>query len=492
MTACGQNRNGLRWSIPTKHLNALWTGLWPRMAARIWLDPALQWPDPFDPSGDHRDIGRDLQVWIESFLGRAAVTNPVSVPNELGANDPDIGPQSLVDSGGAPHSTAGSSGFQSALEELHAYLGVPVAHGRAPIYLIGRGGYDFLLSEKGVELWAPPDVGSGSAARAKLLDAYEYRRTGRPPLAIGYVMEGAVGFPDAPTGPGQIDAPVDIRLLKHLCLDPTHAFRYCGVREGARDWVRALPGRKCSRDELADEIRAALGALGAPPVDVQRVVASDDPIEEAAGWIETAEAEAREGRGGQAPDPGHGQGRDRSGNDSRGGKGQGGKGQGEEGQQGVREAREDECIPLSADLYYCHTLTRRCWVVSGTVFRGVLEQFPRAVADHWSDDPGADLKAMDVREECEERLEVALPAGMRFEFQDAPGAPSDPLGIRGNGELWEARHLMVTNTGFLFPAEIGYTDGSGDCVARNRDDLLTAIITGRAGNPVFTDSSACM
>lgn len=460
--ACGENRSSLRWSIPTRHLNALWTGLWPRMAARIWLDAARQWPDPYDPSGDHRDIGRDLQVWIESFLGRAAVANPVSAPGELGAGDPAEAPQSLTDSGGTAHSTAGSCEFREALEALHAYLGVPVAEGRAPIHLVGQGGYDFLLSEKGVELWAPPGIGSGSAARAKLLDAYEYRRTGRPPLAIGYVMEGAVGFPDAPTGPGQIESPVDIRLLKHLCLDPRQAFRYCGVREGMDVWRQGLRERKCSRDELAEEIHQALGALGAPPDQVQRIVGSDDPIEEASRWIETTGARADGGKGGRgAP-------------------------------RQARERREEECIPLSADLYYCHLLTQRCWVVSGTVFRGILEQFPRAVADYWSDDPGADLKAMDVREQCEERLEVAFPARMRFEFQDVPGAPNDPLGIRGKGELWEAAHLMVTNTGFLFPEEIGETDGNGDCVARNRQDLLTAIITGRAGNPVFTDSSACM
>ena len=450
---CRRNRRELRRDVPAKTLNALWTGLWPRMAARIWLDPALSWPVKKDPTtGEWRDIGPDLQVWIESFLGTNNVSNPVSGPgNQLKPGDPAVNAQSLTDFKGN-HRTDGSPEFQREMRALHAYLHQPLDAGRAPIRLVGEGAYDFILTEQGVDLWTPPDIRAGGATEAEqrqlLLDAYEFRRTGRPPLAIANVMEGAVDFPDAPTGPGQIASPVDMKLLLELCVNTGDgtALEYCGVREGAIRWIREAEARELDRGALEQELRQVLAALGATVDDIEAIVLASDPLEAFLEWLDDH-----------------------------------------------RLAEDESCTPLSTELYRCALLTQRCWVLTGSVFRGVLEQFPREVADRWARSPNFDIRAIDPRHECEQRLEVRFPQRMRFEFTppigpdfvDALGIIPNPLNLAT--PLWDREHVMVTNTGLLFPTEIG-DNGSAGSVG----DLLTAIVTGRAGNPIFTDTRACM
>lgn len=451
---CAENRSTLAWAIPAPHLNALWTGLWPRMAARIWHDPNLDWPQVSDSStGTLLDIGDTLRIWIESFLGTSNVPGFVSTPQQaLRSNDPGPSPQQY---GGVP--TSGSVLFQQQLKDLHAYLGET---GRAPIYYLGEGAYDFLLSERGLELWAPPNLADMPDPQQELLDAYEYRRTGRSPLAVPSVMGGAVRLPEAPTGPGQLEAPLDLAVLGDLCLDTSTGslLGYCGVPEGAREWADRLENRlredsddrRLTESEALAAIRRTLAVLGASTEDVRMILDTGsilEALDRFRRWIvRDLEAQREQNR---------------------------------------------TCVPLPPDLYLCGALATRCWVVTGAVYRGILEQFPRAVADHWADNPSSSVTAPGnfvPREECERRIEVRLPPDSQMLFDFLPSTPPTVLNqILQKPALWDTEHLIVTNMGFVFPADIG---AAGQ--APTADDMLGAIATGNAGNPIFTDTAASL
>jgi hypothetical protein len=147
-------------------------------------------------------------------------------------------------------------------------------------------------------------------------------------------------------------------------------------------------------------------------------------------------------------------------------------------------------IPRRDDImrFWCDHSTR-AWQVSGTVTRGILVEHPRVVAHIWYDQvTNAPIKfgayeekfaipgPFGLRQIFRERLETSLPDNnMTFQVGLPPGMPANPYRDQG-----DTNRVIITEAGFYFPP-LGQ--------APTFNAMLTEIIEGRAGNPVFTDSS---
>lgn len=520
---CMEKRNApIEWAIPAQHLNTLWTLLWPRAAARVWLSHH-PWPESCGHDGKLRDISRDIQVWIESFLGRDEVDGtPVSFVGELRSigngdlvDDPIATPAQLLPSrpsevppGTDPAiSIGGSERFKDALKSLHAYL--TLDH-RPPIRFIGVGSFDFLISDAGIDLWAPPSIGpinssaeqiNSSAEHKKLMSYYEYRRAGRPPISIGGVLdpgpqENPLTLIESPTGPGQVES-IDPCLIGSMCLDldGESILRICGVSEGAQAKVNHIrlrprlnrtrehgPGVQVVPPNSGLELYDLLEMLLTPELPEQ----DDDDLDDDEREKRTRLARERES---QLSDL------DALDIDTE---------YPEIEPQLFDEAIEwilrhtppqDVCRSVSPESYRCCLLETQCWVLSGSVYRGILEQFPRIVAGLWADDPASRVDQIPtegtpprpgLKVHCERRMETSFPDEMRLERVDDPPV-ADHAAIPAG--VWDDKQLMVTNVGIFFPKTVGH---EGDTSATPLERLLVSIVDGRAGNPVFTDSSRCL
>ncbi len=138
---------------------------------------------------------------------------------------------------------------------------------------------------------------------------------------------------------------------------------------------------------------------------------------------------------------------------------------------------------INADTVQCVLEPLRCWQVSGSVFRGIQTELPRVVATNWLEQltspvtPNASSynsrkdTPNGLRKIFMERLESLLhsmpPMAMAFQPQNTPAN-------------WDADDIMVTNQGFHFPRI--------PQVPPTADAIMTQIVNGEAGNPVFTDS----
>ena len=170
----------LSWCIPAGVLNSLWGDFFPRLVAISWRSRAayLGAGDPPPLQGGTTTTGLlDLLLWLRGQM----VAN-----TGVGADTPP-----------------------SIRHRLDAVIKFFWAHQAAtgkpfPFVVAGTGGYDFLLSDWGIEMFmpdAPPD-------EKELLRYYAFRQTGRPSLGIpSYLTSSALSLIsiDAPTGPSQIE-----------------------------------------------------------------------------------------------------------------------------------------------------------------------------------------------------------------------------------------------------------------------------------------------
>lgn len=437
---CVREMNNVEWAIPARHLNTLWSMLWPRIAARIWQGEPPNFGFAVADNGwPTALVNTDIRPWIRGWIDWFRT-------------------QGL-----------GSSCFQEAIADLQAYLSAP-GGGTAPIYYLADGGYDFLISPRGIELWAPPPLGPNPLQQ--LLDNYEHRRTGRPAIGIGGVMSDGELTPvlaESPTGPGQISTIEPGALtatLNAVGIDGGSSApgQFCAALQGARAAVRRLarigagtggrgggPPGAATPEQVAESLTSILRSLTPPPghprLEAVQNVISDanllppDGFDVAQGVIDTI------------------------------------------------ALFEAPCANIPVTLYECAVMPTRCWVLTGSVYRGLLEQFPRFVAEAWGDDSGRDVRALNVRNGLEQRMEMAFPEAMRFEFLDRGALPPGlALGI-GAAALWDSSQIMLTNAGVFFPWTIGATTSAGSTGTPTEGALLQAIVAGRAGNPIFTDSA---
>jgi len=353
------------WAIPARVLNIMWSDVVPRLVAKGWT-----------PAGG----------------GIPNVNDLLSFQNEMNL-------------------LAGSVTFQARVEEVNDYIDAAQAGGWAvPLGIPGEGGFDFVLSDVGVEVFVPKrpnDI-------AHLLHFYTFRETGETALGFPqYEGAGAASLPlHAPTGPSQIT----MRL------------------NAVAEWVNASDVDPACKADVMNCLMTHLGLEGEfKPGDFHDHHSTHEP---------------------NIPD--------------------------------------DE-IDLSMDGYICALSPTRCWQLAGSVYRGIMVLLPRIVAEIWHEkalagwdgNPGPGrlygrFIGAETRDIFAERLETSIPDSTRmlFETYDSGGAAvPDYWGPWLGG-------VMISNRGVFMP-EPEPMDANANTAA---NDIYTEIMSGDAGNPVFTDS----
>jgi hypothetical protein len=119
------------------------------------------------------------------------------------------------------------------------------------------------------------------------------------------------------------------------------------------------------------------------------------------------------------------------------------------------------------------------WWITGAIFRAIMTEYPRIIASLWYEEAVWDPKSTNPNYEnsyaakfnaqdglktlIEERLEVELPDALKITSSEAASHTD----------------VEISESGMVFPHPKG---------APQRDELILEIESGRAGNPVFTDT----
>lgn len=189
-TLCGPDA-GLIWSVSASVLQILWGEIFPRFVAYRWRQSPMRYPSPLPAAAGEVSIP-DLIQAIHTYI------------HELPAGAKKA---ACVTSGGTPFcdlSVPDLTPFEHKARMVIDGLQAAQSAGLAvPIRILGVGGFDFILSDAGLDLFAP----RRPVDPAELLRFYEMREPGRPAFGIpGYLDEAdAMAFDvHAPTGPSQI------------------------------------------------------------------------------------------------------------------------------------------------------------------------------------------------------------------------------------------------------------------------------------------------
>ena len=130
-------------------------------------------------------------------------------------------------------------------------------------------------------------------------------------------------------------------------------------------------------------------------------------------------------------------------------------------------------VVIGKDAYRCIIEGVTCWVIEGSVYRGMMTAIPRIVSNHWIEAATGttglpksytsritDASDAGLRSIFEERLETSLPRDNKMYFELHPASPPPAMG-------WDVNDVMVTNRGFFFPT---HADPAPDepprCIAR--------------------------
>lgn len=359
------------WTIDASTLNILWGDLLPRIVARTWAKPSVsEYTAPPDDitvvptlSGGvgayHDRIHRYLAHQIDWFL-------------DSSAQDP---------------SPRGSRLFQERMVRLRSYLTSTETQGkRIPVRFLPGSGYDFILSDQGLDFALPCDAFPGTPPDPAQLSAiyhhFVFRSTGTSPIAVPM---GHSSPPDTPPVPTVQIATSGIPTLANLSPDI--------IQQVYNPSTSAPDLSKCCESPNRDS----------PCVDyLCRIL-------------------------------------------------EGG-------------------IPL--DAFTALVAAYRCWWLTGSAYRRIMQELPRVIATIWHDGLGSSYDARygdpgdaGLRTLFEERVEIVLHPASHMRFRESPT------------ELVET---IISDRGFEFPKRDA---------PPTRAQLITAWIDGTAGNPVFTDSA---
>lgn len=173
--ASGNTSPPTPWSIKASELQVLWGEIFPRMVAEAWL-----WgrPFPFVPGDITHTLASDLEQHRNWYLGTASPT-----PAQLAA--------------------FADTQFGHRVNLLAEYLTVTPPDAVMPMRFHGFGAFDFILSDFGLDLFAPRPPETD----AELLRYYEFRDPGRSTTGIPWYLDdaNALAFDvQSPTGPSQV------------------------------------------------------------------------------------------------------------------------------------------------------------------------------------------------------------------------------------------------------------------------------------------------
>lgn len=164
--ACGSDAD-LEWEVPASVVQVLWGDIFPRFVAYRWVEGSFPPPiPPMNPVVAPAILAQAIQNYIDGL--------PI----------PDRQP------------------FERRADVVLAYLNDPLKD-HIPIKFTTSGGFDFLVTDAGIELFSPMKPED----RAELLRYYEYRLPGKGTIGIpSYLDEaGALAFDvQSPVSPSQI------------------------------------------------------------------------------------------------------------------------------------------------------------------------------------------------------------------------------------------------------------------------------------------------
>jgi hypothetical protein len=184
---CGRDMTQ-EWEISASVLQVIWGDLFPRFVAQAWL---LGDPDPFP-------VGLITPAQMKGFISAYM----------LNVN------------GGA--GTPAGSAFEKRVTMVKDYLGTVPESKVMPMRYLGGGGFDFILSDAGLDLVAPPKPQNAP----ELLRYYQLRATGKSTIGLPDYLDGgdALAFDvQSPVGPSQVWA-------SHLDI-PVNASGSCKLKD---------------------------------------------------------------------------------------------------------------------------------------------------------------------------------------------------------------------------------------------------------------------
>jgi hypothetical protein len=135
------------------------------------------------------------------------------------------------------------------------------------------------------------------------------------------------------------------------------------------------------------------------------------------------------------------------------------------------------------------------WYLTGSIYRGIMAELPKLIAALWYEVElfDAQPKKKDtyfykfendgLKSLVAERIETALPENFKIKVaqpEENPGLPR-----------WDPKDIMITQEGMTIPSP--WRKSGGNVVYKSPDTraMLGQIMSGLAGNPVFTDTLTC-
>jgi hypothetical protein len=367
----------------------------------------------------------------------------------------------------------GSCRFQQRRDAVVGYLKSPNS-ARIPIRFIDAGGFDFVLSDWGLDLFVPPRPQKPE----EILLYYTFRKTGNAAIGIPEYLANAVPAVDisAPTGPSQafIDPAIIIKIINDAAQDGTitDACAQMAVMCLRAGILQVDPDPPAHVDPYGT------GSVGRVTRPTRLPPGSDTTrIDTLRRGVDETILDRRPTTLTQT--------------------------------QRLRAA-------VSMDTVRCVLDPVRCWQISGSVFRGLQIELPRVVATKWLEESlgattttrcysqrlrgaaqaaaaaadaiaagattaaaaaagaaaGAAEGASELRAILMERLETALPDQKAMVFAFRP----------------DIADITVTNRGLFFPALTPAPTTDAPMPPFTVNEMLQQMVDGDAANPVFTDS----
>jgi len=232
------------WYMPGSVLNALWGNIMSRLAASIWLGN-LDWPPKTTPEKhagglEAYPVDATAMPKLAEQIVRIAFTRKANEPWKAIEESYVLAAQRQGRLTNAQRSTLITTEyFHPGAAEAHLPNRPPEAH-RIRLRVIKARGYDFVLSDQGLDLFVPPKPGAPygkedwgkvgkreePAAREDVLQFYKFRETSKPPI----------GLPRAPATafPGNGSPPSDFFVSIPQLTAPT------GAHQVPEAWMKGL------------------------------------------------------------------------------------------------------------------------------------------------------------------------------------------------------------------------------------------------------------
>jgi len=211
-----------RWYVPGSVLNALWGNIMPRLAASVWRG-AIRWPPNTTPDVVPIGNGETLKAYpVDEKAMPKLYRQLVKIAFRRSDSESWSQVQRRYVKAAKERERLNNAQRSTLVTTEYFHPGAAARHltnrppeGRfMPLRVIAATGYDFVLSELGLDVFVPPKPGADrregdtggvdgrkeeDAARKHVLELYKFRDTSQPP--IGLPRAPATAFPPAGSRP---------------------------------------------------------------------------------------------------------------------------------------------------------------------------------------------------------------------------------------------------------------------------------------------------